>query len=112
MRAPNGKHYLVGGRGVKNVGVYDPSTSSWTSAPGPGVEIHHMQCVVSGDGRIWIPGSWYGGYPREKNHAFIFIFNTRTNKWSKKPGLPAARRRGSAAVVLRRGMIYVSHGNR
>lgn len=112
VRAPNGNHYLIGGRRKNNVGIFNPVTRTWTSAPGPGVEIHHMQCVVSGDGRIWIPTSWYGGYPREKNHASIFIFNTKTKKWSRKPGLPAARRRGSASAVIRGGMIYVSHGNR
>lgn len=80
VRAPNGNHYLIGGRRKKNVGIFNPATRTWTRAPGPGVEIHHMQCVVSGDGRIWIPASWYGGYPREKNHASIFIFNTKTKK--------------------------------
>lgn len=112
VKAPNGNHYLIGGRGKKNVGIYNPATKTWTSAPGPGIEIHHMQCVASGDGRIWIPTSWYGGYPREKNHATIFLFNTKTRKWSRRPGLPAARRRGSATAVIRGGIIYVSHGNR
>lgn len=52
----------------------------------------------------------------EKNVGDIHIYNTTTNTWSKRPGLPSNRQRGGAAVILvpfngsRR--IYVSHGNR
>ena len=42
----NGKGYLIGGRGEKPVDVYDPNIQSWTQKAGPGLELHHMQCVA------------------------------------------------------------------
>ena len=48
--------------------------------------------------------------------SFVFqlfqIYNTLTNTWSTKAGLPENRRRGGAASVLVGNKIYVSHGNR
>lgn len=108
-----GKGYLIGGRGrTKPVSVYDPRRRRWSNKPGPGVEIHHMQCVPTPDGKIWIPSSWYGGYPREKNHAVIHVFDTVTSKWSTRPGLPEKRRRGGGAVVLRANKLWVAGGAR
>lgn len=40
------------------------------------------------------------------------IYNTLTDTWSTKTGLPENRRRGGAAAVLVGDKIYVSHGNR
>ena len=42
----------------------------------------------------------------------VQIYNTTTNVWSTKAGLPEPRRRGGAAAVLVGDQIYVSHGNR
>lgn len=112
VRAANGKHYLIGGRRVQPVSIFDPATSTWTSAPGPGVEIHHMQCVASTDGLIWIPSSWTGRFPKESNHADIFVYNTNNGVWSRRTGMKESRRRGGAAAVLVGEKIYVTHGNR
>ena len=40
----NGKAYLVGGRGQLSVNIYDPHTRVWSAEPGPGQQLHHMQC--------------------------------------------------------------------
>jgi len=40
----NNKAYLIGGRGNPPVNVYDPSTREWSVEPGPGQQLHHMQC--------------------------------------------------------------------
>ncbi|KAI0559010.1 ring canal kelch protein [Gracilaria domingensis] len=106
-----GKGYLIGGRGEKPVDIFDPATNTWTDAPGPGIELHHMQCVAYGS-EIWIPTSWTGPFPREQNVDKIYIFNTLSNSWYTRPGLPEYRRRGGAAAVLHDLKIYVLAGNR
>ena len=47
-----GKFYLFGGRRIQAVDVFEPITSSWTSASAPPLEIHHFQPVVIGE-EIW-----------------------------------------------------------
>jgi hypothetical protein len=103
--------YLIGGRGINPVDVYNPYTQTWTARTGPGLELHHMQCVPVGE-KIWIVSSWTGSYPYEVNVPDIYIYDTVDNSWSTKPGLPENRRRGGAAAVLFNDEIYVSHGNR
>lgn len=108
----DGKGYLLGGRGsTKPVDVFDPLTRTWAQKAGAGVELHHMQCVAVGS-RVFIVSAWVGGYPNERNHDNIYIYDTDMNRWSTKRGLPEPRRRGGASAVLRNGKIYVTHGNR
>ena len=40
-----GKFYLLGGRGIKPVDIYDPETNTWTKGAAPPIEIHHFQAV-------------------------------------------------------------------
>jgi glucose/arabinose dehydrogenase len=109
------KGYLMGGRGIKPVSRFDPSTKQWSDGAVPPIELHHMQCVAVDDA-VFIVSSWTGNYPNEKNTANIHIYNTTSNKWSTRAGLPEPRRRGGSAQVLvvqnGKREIYVSHGNR
>jgi hypothetical protein len=104
--------YLIGGRGILPVDVYDPVSQNWlTPLPGLGREFHHTQCVVIGTD-VWAVSAWTGPYPYESEVPFIYIFHTANATWSQLPGLPEDRQRGAAAVVHQSGKIYVSHGNR
>jgi Malectin domain/Kelch motif len=105
------KAYLVGGRDNEPISVYTPSNQSWTREPGPGLKLHHMQCVVA-DGKIWIVSAWTGNCCKEPNVPFIYIYDPVTKKWQTKPGLPEPRRRGGGAAVLYGREIYVVAGNR
>jgi hypothetical protein len=69
------KAYLLLGRGIKPVDIYDPVTRTWTTGPAPPIEIHHAQCVAA-DNKIWIVSSWTGGYPRERNTDSIYVRRT------------------------------------
>lgn len=91
--------------------VYDPTEQRWSQKEGPGLEIHHMQCVAVA-GRVWVVSSWTGNYPKERNVNKIYIYDTVHDQWFTKDGLPKGRRRGGAAAVHYKGEIYVSHGNR
>lgn len=103
--------YLLGGRGRKAVDIYDPTTQTWSKGKKPPRQLHHMQCNAI-DGKIWIVSAWEGYFPREKNVADIHIYDTATDLWSTRQGLPEERRRGGAAAVAVGRRIYVSHGNR
>jgi hypothetical protein len=108
------KAYLVGGQGSRwPVDIYDPVTRRWTTGSPAPVVVNHHQCEVL-DGKIWILSAWvhvsttFGS--RDEDNSKIYIYDTKTDLWSTKEGLPARRRRGSSAAVAVGRMIYVSHG--
>ena len=101
--------YNIGGRGIKDISVFNPLTGTWTTRPGPGVEINHIQCVYYND-RIYLGGGWYGAYPFEKEHADLYAYDIPSNTWVTLTGLPAGRRRGGGAFVEYDGQLYLSHG--
>ncbi len=106
----NGRVYLIGGRGMRPVSVYDPKTRVWTNKPQPPVELNHMQCVSLGTD-IYVVGAWFGKFPRESAHKDTYVYSTVSDTWSTKPGMPAARNRGGGATVVYQGKIYVAMGN-
>lgn len=64
-------------------------------------------------GKIWIVAAWTGGYPREDNAPFMYVYDPDIDSWETRTPLPEDRRRGSAAIVVDENeeFIYVSHGN-
>jgi hypothetical protein len=106
--------YLIGGRRSPPTDIYDRGTDSWSTGNPPPIDLHHIQCVVVNSHEVWIVAAWTGSYPRETNVENIYIYDTMNDAWSTRPGLPVARRRGSAAVVYAAALqrIYVSHGSR
>ena len=107
-----GKVVLLGGRGqFKPVNIFDPATGVWERKKGPGIEMHHMQCVAVKE-LVYIISSWRGGFPEEKNNEFVYIYNVTSDEWTQKDGLPEPRLRGGGAAVKYRGRIYLLAGNR
>jgi Galactose oxidase, central domain len=107
--AVGNKGYLLGGRGVKPVDIYDTATKSWTSGSPPPTNIHHFQPVVY-EGRIWLPGAMTGNYPKEQSLDHIPIYDPATDAWSRGPEVPAARRRGGAGAVIHNHTLYLVCG--
>jgi hypothetical protein len=107
------KGYLLGGRSAVGVSVYDFRTRSWSNLPRTlDVVLHHAQCVVL-DGKIWMVGAWTGRFPSEPNADKFYVYDPATNSWDDTRAIMSDQRnRGSAAVTLYNGEIYVSHGNR
>src|SRR5690606_39342074 len=60
-----GKFYLIGGRGIKPVGIFDPITKTWTAGASPPLQLHHFQAVAYDD-KIYIIGAMTGNYPSEQ----------------------------------------------
>lgn len=105
----NNKFYLIGGRGVKPVNVFDPETKTWQTKGETPIEIHHFQAVVYGDA-IYLVGAMTGGYPREKPLENIWIYYPETDQWEKSAEIPESRRRGGAGAAIYNDKIYLAGG--
>jgi len=97
--------YLVGGRGIKPVDVFDPKTNSWQAKSKSPVEINHFQAVSFKD-KIYAVGGMNGGFPHEKPLENIYTYDTKTDEWQKGPLMPAGKRRGSGGAVIYNNKIY------
>ncbi len=103
------RFYLLGGRGINPVDIFDPATGTWTrGAPSP-VEMHHFQAVVF-ENKIYVVGAMTGQVPKEPPLANVYIYDLAGNAWTVGPLIPAGRRRGGAVAVLHNGEIYVVAG--
>ncbi|MEX0646717.1 MAG: kelch repeat-containing protein [Balneolaceae bacterium] len=103
------KFYLVGGRGLKSIDIYDPETSTWTEGAPTPIEIHHFQ-AVSYQGLIYVIGGLTGGWPSETPPSHIYIYNPLKDKWMVGPEIPPHRQRGAAGVTVYNDKIYVVCG--
>jgi len=106
----DGKLYLLGGRGMRSVQMFDPASALWTDLGPMPMELHHFQPVSIGD-LIYVIGAHTCCYPTEVSVADIHVFNTNTQTWSINGSLPASRVRGSTAAVVRDNIIYLLGGN-
>lgn len=105
----NGKFYLIGGRGIKAVEVFDPETNSWEQRGPTPFELHHFQAVAIGD-TIYIVCAMTGEYPVETPLANVYLYLPSTDTWIKGSEIPENRRRGSAGAVVYHGKIYLVAG--
>ncbi|WP_265991489.1 putative Ig domain-containing protein [Larkinella insperata] len=104
------KFYLIGGRGIKPVQVYNPITKVWTNAAQTPVDMHHFQAVTL-DGLVYVVGALSGSYPQEPTVNQVHIYDPKANKWYLGPDIPVDRRRGTAGVVVYNKKIYIVGGN-
>lgn len=103
------KFYLLGGRGIRAVSIYDPVSESWSLGSEPPIELHHFQPVVI-ENTIYVIGAFTGGYPNETPTTHMFIYDPATDEWSQGDEIPEARRRGSTGNVLHNGKVYIACG--
>ena len=106
-----GRFYLLGGRGIHPVDIFDPKTRAWTHGAPPPIEAHHFQPVVW-EGRIYLACAMTGKYPREQPLDRILIYDPQKDAWSWGDAIPANRRRGSAGAVIHDGKLYLVCGIR
>lgn len=103
------KFYLIGGRGIKPVSIYNTTTQVWSEGTKPPIEIHHFQAVAY-KANIYIIGAMTGKYPYETPLPNILIYNPKKNTWSQGSEIPKHRRRGSAGVVIKNNKAFVVSG--
>jgi len=103
------KFFLLGGRGVRPVSIYDTKVEKWSEGAAPPFEIHHFQPVVIED-KIYILGAFTGGWPNETPIEHVMIYDPKRDNWSAGHTIPKERRRGAAGASLHNGKVYVSCG--
>ena len=106
-----GKFYLLGGRRIQPVDIFDPASGEWTSGSPPPIELHHFQAVSHG-GLVYIIGAMTGKYPGETPTEHIHIYDPASDQWRRGATIPEDRRRGSAGVVVHEGAFYIVAGIR
>jgi N-acetylneuraminic acid mutarotase len=105
----NGQLYLVGGRGIKPVEGFDPSSKKWQKFVETPIEMHHFQALAF-QNEIYILGAFTGGYPHEKPIPNIWIFNPTKNEWRKGVDIPTDRQRGGAGAFVYKNKVYLVNG--
>lgn len=105
----DGKFYLLGGRGIKPVDIYNPQSNSWTQGAKPPIEMHHFQ-AVSYRGKIIVAGAMTGPYPDEKPLVHLYVYDPAYDMWTIGPEIPEARRRGSSGVVIYGDKLFMVCG--
>lgn len=104
-----GEFYLMGGRRIQPVNIFNPETKTWRNGAKPPIEVHHFQPVVYED-RILFICAMTGKYPNETGLEKVLIYEPKKDQWSWGDEIPEKRRRGSAGVVNVDGKIYVIGG--
>ncbi len=104
-----GKFYLLGGRGIKPIEIYNPFDNSWTKGAESPIEIHHFQ-AASYRGKIIAAGAMTGPFPDEIPLSNIYVYDPIYDMWTIGPEIPEARRRGSSGVVLYEDKLYLICG--
>ena len=103
------KFYLLGGRGIKPVEIYDPATDTWSEGAMAPLEISHFQ-AVSYQGLIYVMGALVGGWPSETPLSHILIYDPLQDKWMIGPEIPPHRQRGAAGAIAYNDKIYLVCG--
>ncbi len=107
--AHQGKLYLLGGRRINPVDVFDPKTHRWTARSPTPIELHHFQAVSYGDA-IYIIGAMTGGYPNEQPVERVIAYYPDRDEFQQLHAIPAERRRGGAGAVVYQDKIYLVGG--
>lgn len=105
----NDKFYLLGGRKIKPVNIFDPETKTWTDGAKPPLEIHHFQAVAY-KSKIYVICAMTGVYPGEMPLKNILIYDTTKDKWETGDEIPENRRRGSAGIVVNKDEALIACG--
>jgi len=107
--AHDGKLYLLGGRRINPVEVFDPQTGRWERKSAAPLELHHFQAVSYGDA-IYLIGAMTGGYPDETPVDRVIKYYPREDRFEFGRPIPKSRQRGGAGAVVYKDKIYLLGG--
>ncbi|KGL62298.1 Kelch repeat-containing protein [Polaribacter sp. Hel1_85] len=103
------KFYLLGGRRIQEVSVFDPNNNLWTSGAKPPIEIHHFQ-GVSYKKKIYIVGAHTGKYPYETPLPQAYVYDPAKDLWMKGFAIPKDRVRASTTANVYKDKLYIAGG--
>ena len=103
------RFYLLGGRRIQAVDIFDPKEMKWTRGSKPPIELHHFQALEY-ENRVLVAGAFTGRYPKETPVERIYFYDPAKDVWSEGPVIPENRRRGSAGAFLKDGKLYLICG--
>jgi len=103
------KLYLIGGRRINSVDVYDPATKTWAQKSKTPLELHHFQAVAIDDA-IYLIGAMTGGWPNEKPLDKVMVYYPEEDRFEETHDIPEGRRRGGAGIAVYNGKIYMIGG--
>lgn len=94
---------------VGTVVMYDENTKAWSKRAAMPEPAHHT-ATVAYDGKVYVFGGFVGepGTKEWQPTADAFVYDPKTDGWSRLPPMPTAR--GAAAAVVLDGKIYVVGG--
>jgi N-acetylneuraminic acid mutarotase len=101
----DGKFYLIGGRGILPVEVFDPASNTWEKRKKTPFEMHHFQGITFNH-EIYVVGGMAGRFPHENPFDSVYIYNPAKDEWRKGSEIPQSRRRGSGGAVVYKNRIY------
>ncbi|MCG9792851.1 Kelch repeat-containing protein [Flavobacterium algicola] len=104
-----GKFYLMGGRRIQEVSIFNPATNTWTSGAKPPIELHHFQ-GFSYKRKIYIIGAHTGPYPHETPVGEAYIYDPVKDSWEKGFSMPENRLRASTTANIFKNKLYISGG--
>ena len=105
----DGKFYLIGGRRIQEVSIFDPGTDTWTSGAKPPVELNHFQGIAY-KGKILIVGAQTGRYPHETPVSHAYWYDPATDAWEQGFDMPDGRLRGSTTASIYKNKLYIAGG--
>ncbi|WP_298763421.1 galactose oxidase [uncultured Polaribacter sp.] len=103
------KFYLLGGRKIKPVSIYNTQTKEWTIGAKPPVEMHHFQPVVYNN-EVYVIGAFTGKYPLETPIEAIYVYNPELDAWRIEGKIPKERLRGATGNCIVGDIVYISCG--
>jgi N-acetylneuraminic acid mutarotase len=111
----DGKIYAIGGAIDPKVGPhttaveeYDPATDTWTKKADIPTKRHYL-CANSAEGKVYAMGGFRAKWQDWNLALSVEEYDPATDKWTKKPEMPTARRLLSASAV--KGKIYAIGGS-
>ncbi|MDO7171596.1 Kelch repeat-containing protein [Mariniflexile sp. AS56] len=105
----NNAFYLLGGRRIQEVSVFNPKNNTWTSGAKPPMELHHFQ-GVSYQGNIYVVGAHTGKYPHETPVSDVYIYNPKKDTWTASFKMPEGRLRASTTASIYKNKLYIAGG--
>ena len=105
-----GKFYAISGFATPRLGIYDPTTNTWTTgAPLPadsGYNLRQYFGTAVLDGKIYVVGGDTGG---SGDRATLYRYDPALNTWTSLASMPLGARYGLSAAAID-GKIYAVGG--